>query len=141
MTRQAVLSAFGQRPLAPAEVIVVDDCSLDDTGPLAAQAGARVIRHERNQGEGAARNTGVAAATQPWLAMLDSDDQWLPSHLATRWPLCAEHVLVAGSALWGADAGPSFRYEGLVGRRPVTLPSPPALLYPANTPPLRATMP
>jgi len=140
MTRQAVLSALGQRPLAPAEVIVVDDCSHDDTGPLAAQAGARVIRHERNQGEGAARNTGVAAATQPWLAMLDSDDEWLPSHLATLWPLCADHVLVAGSALWCADDGTSFRYEGLVRRRPVTLRSPAALLYPGNYLPLSATM-
>ena len=139
MTRAAVLSALGQRPRPPAEVLVVDDCSTDDTGAVAAEAGARVIRHERNQGEGGARNTAVAAATQPWLAMLDSDDEWLPWHLQTLWPLHDGHVIVAGSALYCSEDG-SFRYHGLTRRRPRTLRSPAALLYPSNFLPLSATM-
>jgi glycosyltransferase involved in cell wall biosynthesis len=139
MTRQAVLSALGQRPHPPAEVLVVDDCSTDDTGRAAEEAGARVIRHERNQGEGGARNTAVAAATQPWLAMLDSDDEWLPWHLQTLWPLRDGHVVVAGSALYCSENG-SFRYQGLPGRGPRTLRSPAALLYPFNFLPLSATM-
>jgi glycosyltransferase involved in cell wall biosynthesis len=139
MTRRAVLSALSQRPRPPAEVIVVDDCSSDDTGRAAEEAGATVIRHERNQGEGRARNTAVEAAQHPWLAMLDSDDEWLPSHLATLWPLCADHVLVAGSALYVSEDG-SFRYQGLVGRRAVELRSPAALLYPGNLVPLSGAM-
>ena len=44
----------------PAEVIVVDDCSTDDTGASRRELGARVIRHAVNRGEGGARNTGIA---------------------------------------------------------------------------------
>lgn len=139
LTRLAVLSALAQRPSRPAEVIVVDDCSTDDTAHAAAEAGATVIRHERNQGEGAARNTAVGAATQPWLAMLDSDDEWLPTHLATLWPLRTGHILVAGSALYVFDDG-SFRFQGPVRRRPVVLSSPTALLHAGNYLPLSATM-
>ncbi|MEX2116870.1 MAG: glycosyltransferase family 2 protein [Bacteroidota bacterium] len=41
-----------------AEVVVVDDGSTDDTGKKARELGARVIRHERNLGKGAALSTG-----------------------------------------------------------------------------------
>jgi mycofactocin system glycosyltransferase len=65
-------AAAGQ---APYEVIVVDDCSADPSGieAVAAAAGARVIRRPVNGGPGAARNTGLAAATTPLVAFLDSD--------------------------------------------------------------------
>jgi GT2 family glycosyltransferase len=96
---RAVTSALAQRPAPPAEVLVVDDGSADDSGEVARRAGARVVRHAVNQRLGAARNTGLAHATQPWIALLDSDDEWLPHHLASLWPHRAEHVLLAGSAL------------------------------------------
>lgn len=132
MTCRAVRSALGQHPWPPAEVIVIDDCSTDATGPAAAEAGARVIRHERNLGEGAARNTGVAAATQPWIGLLDSDDEWLPGLLATLWPMHRQHVLLAGSALYVGPDPASFRYAGPSLRRPRILGSPTELLYPEN---------
>jgi len=132
MTRRAVLSALGQHPQSPAEVIVVDDCSTDETRWVAAEAGARVIRHESNQGEGAARNTGVAAATQPWLALLDSDDEWMPHLLATLWALRDGHVLVAGSAMVRSDEPGWERYAGPGRRRSRRLRSPAALIYPGN---------
>jgi GT2 family glycosyltransferase len=96
---RAVRTAFEQQPHAPAEVIVIDDCSADDTARVAREAGARVIRHETNRGAGAARNTGVANATQPWIALLDSDDEWLPNHLAALWPNRDGHVLLSGAAI------------------------------------------
>ena len=40
MLEQAIHSAFAQRPRPPAEVIVVDDCSSDDTAEAARAAGA-----------------------------------------------------------------------------------------------------
>ena len=55
MTARAVRSALAQVPRPPAEVIVVDDCSTDETGATAEAAGARVIRHEVNGGESVAR--------------------------------------------------------------------------------------
>ena len=83
---QAVASALAQHPAPPAEVLVVDDGSADDTAEVAERAGARVVRHAVNQRLGAARNTGLSHATQPWIALLDSDDEWLPHHLASLWP-------------------------------------------------------
>ncbi|MEA2440791.1 MAG: hypothetical protein QOH76_2215 [Thermoleophilaceae bacterium] len=132
MTRRAVESALGQRPRPPAEVIVVDDCSTDGTGAAAAEAGARVIRHERNQGEAGARNTGVGAATQPWIGLLDSDDVWLPHLLDTLWPLRAGHVMVAGSAMYRGPDPDRARYAGPIFERARTLRSPMALVYPGN---------
>jgi GT2 family glycosyltransferase len=102
---RAVASALAQRPSRPAEVVVVDDGSADDTAEVARLAGARVIRHSVNRRLGAARNTGLSNATQPWIALLDSDDEWLPHHLASLWPLRGPHVLLAASALRCAPDG------------------------------------
>ncbi|MBM3279374.1 MAG: glycosyltransferase family 2 protein [Candidatus Handelsmanbacteria bacterium] len=55
----------------PYEIIVVDDASPDRTAELAMKAGARVIRHPRNRGGGAARKTGIKAAC--WDAVLITD--------------------------------------------------------------------
>src|SRR3954464_2889077 len=105
MTARAVRSAFGQRPDPPAEVVVVDDCSSDATGAAAAAAGARVIRHPVNRGEGGARNTAVREAREPWVALLDSDDEWLPGHLAALWPHREDHVVLGATAVAsGGDA-------------------------------------
>lgn len=102
---RAVGSALAQRPSRPAEVVVVDDGSADDTAEVARLAGARVVRHSVNRRLGAARNTGLSNATQPWIALLDSDDEWLPHHLASLWPLRGPHVLLAASALRCAPDG------------------------------------
>lgn len=67
-----VQSLLAQVP-RPAEVLVVDDCSDDDTTGAAAHAGAAVIRLERNSGPGVARNIGAAAARGAVLAFTDAD--------------------------------------------------------------------
>src|SRR5205085_6920251 len=76
-TVRAIESILGQRPAVPAEIIVVDDGSADDTADAAEATGVRVVRHEVNQGLAAARNTGIEAASHEWVALLDSDDEWL----------------------------------------------------------------
>lgn len=132
MVRRAVASALAQRPNPPAEVIVVDDCSSDDTGAAAAEAGARVIRHERNRGEAGARNTALSHAQQPWIGLLDSDDEWLPDMLAKLWPLRGDHMLVGGASLNCGSDPRRDRYAGVLRRRPVILRSPESLIYPGN---------
>ena len=65
------------------EVIVVDDGSTDATVELARGVDARVnvIRNPRRGGPAAARNLAVAAAQGELLALLDADDQMLPTYL------------------------------------------------------------
>ena len=61
------------------EVLVVDDGSTDDTAAALARFGDR-IRYlpGPHGGAGRARNRGVAAASRPLVAFLDSDDEWVP---------------------------------------------------------------
>ena len=67
-----------------AEIIVVDDGSADSTAEIAAGfPKTRVIRRV-NGGQGAARNTGIHAATGEWIAFLDHDDVWLPRKTETQ---------------------------------------------------------
>jgi glycosyltransferase involved in cell wall biosynthesis len=128
MIARAVRSVQAQRRFAPAEILCVDDASADDTAGAAAAAGARVLRHDVNQGAAGARNTAIAAATQPWLALLDSDDEWLPGHLETLWPRRDGHVLVSGSAL-ALEADGTVRVHGRVLPWPARLTSPRPLLW------------
>ena len=69
------------------EIIIVDDCSTDDTQQVvAAFADSRIrhFRHEVNKGVSAARNTGIANARGEYIAFLDDDDEWLPTRLAKQ---------------------------------------------------------
>lgn len=140
MVERALRSVQAQRPAVPAEVIVVDDCSGDETGARAAELGARVITHERNQGRGGSRNTGLAAARHDWVALLDSDDEWLPSHLATVWAAREGFVLVGSAALSIGGAMSDHRVTGWAGRRSSVLAQPPDVALPENKLPTSAVL-
>lgn len=84
---RALASAFGQS-LPPAEVILVDDGSEDDTLAIVRREfanriaeGALRIVEAPHGGVSAARNHGLAAATGDLIAYLDSDNLWLPDYL------------------------------------------------------------
>ncbi|MDH6225392.1 MULTISPECIES: glycosyltransferase family 2 protein [Streptomyces] len=67
------------------EFLLVDDCSTDETPALLERAerdlpGARLLRHERNRGIAAARNTGLEAARGRYVTFLDGDDWLAPGH-------------------------------------------------------------
>jgi hypothetical protein len=126
--RRALSGVARQYPGRPAEVIVVDDGSVDTTADVAVELGAKVIRGGRNRGPAAARNTAIAACTQPWLAFLDSDDEWLPGHLELLWTSRGSHVLVASSALrCGPDPADDL-LDGPALAKPLLLPDPRPLL-------------
>ena len=73
------------------EIIVVDDGSTDNT-PLVANEFSDNIRYIRqeNKGLAGARNTGIRNAKSTYIALIDSDDIWLPNFLQKMMDLVAE---------------------------------------------------
>jgi len=81
---KAVESALVQT--VPVRIIVIDDCSTDDSFRILTDLAARhprltVRRQPRNGGPGAARNAGLRLAETEWVAGLDSDDYLLPDRM------------------------------------------------------------
>lgn len=71
------------------EMLIVDDCSSDNTVEVVEQAAVldprvRLIRQPKNGGPASARNSALEAATGRWIAFLDSDDLWLPQKLESQ---------------------------------------------------------
>jgi GT2 family glycosyltransferase len=83
---QALASVAGQT-VGPSTVVVVDDCSSDDTSERARRWQDRLplelIRLERNRGPGGARQRAIQATNTELVAILDADDFFLPDHLET----------------------------------------------------------
>lgn len=67
------------------ELIIVDDCSTDDTDevikPFLADGRIRYFKNEKNSGAAVSRNRALREAKGKWIAFLDSDDLWLPEKL------------------------------------------------------------
>jgi glycosyltransferase involved in cell wall biosynthesis len=105
-------------------VIVVDDGSIDHTAGLAAEAGAEVVRLERNSGKGAALKAGAARArvkSCAWMMTMDGDGQHLPAD-TPAFLRCAEETqaeLVVGNRMHHAQAIPGLRrfVNGWMSRR------------------------
>ena len=66
------------------ELIIVDDCSTDDTDSIVGQFSDKRIRYlknKKNSGAAISRNYALREAKGRWIAFLDSDDLWLPEKL------------------------------------------------------------
>jgi succinoglycan biosynthesis protein ExoO len=73
------------------EILVVDDCSRDDTREVVrrwalADDRIRLIEQPQNGGPAVARNAGFDAARGDWIALLDADDAWAEDRLASFMP-------------------------------------------------------
>ncbi len=81
LVRRAIESVLNQTRPAD-ELIVVDDGSTDATPDVLARFIPDIkLISQPNRGVSAARNTGIRAARGNWIALLDSDDEWLPDKL------------------------------------------------------------
>ena len=91
------------------EVIVIDDGSTDGTGEAAQDAGARVVRHPYNKGNGAAVKSGIRAATSDWIAIVDADGQHRTDDATRIVQKLGDYDLVVGARDPGTQATPGRR--------------------------------
>jgi glycosyltransferase involved in cell wall biosynthesis len=100
----ACLQSIVEQTNLPAETIVIDDGSCDETFEIVRSFAQShpvfrwTILRQANEGAGAARNAGLHAAEQPLVAFLDSDDRWLPEKLTE-----SADVLARGTDLVSTD--------------------------------------
>jgi glycosyltransferase involved in cell wall biosynthesis len=111
-----VVPAFNEEPVIGAlvqalgaggswhEIIVVDDGSSDATAARAGDAGATVVRHPYNKGNGAAVKTGIRRATGEFVLIVDGDGQHQAADAARIVSRLGEYDLVIGARSTGTQA-------------------------------------
>ena len=80
-----------------AEIIVVDDGSTDDTAARARQAGALVVRHPYNKGNGAAVKTGIRHTMGDYIVLIDGDGQHDAADIPRLLSYFPEYDMVVGA--------------------------------------------
>ena len=122
---QVIRTVLAQRPVM--ELIVVDDCSKDGTWDVLQKIEretkrVRVIRHEVNQGKGAALRTGFKHATSPIVIVQDADFEYAPNeyYLVLGPILSGKADVVYGSRFLGSEAHRVLYFWHSVGNRFLT---------------------
>lgn len=127
-TLEQIVSRLERVPVDK-EIIVVDDCSSDDTPKIAARlaAAGRIswTRHEHNQGKGAALRTGFARARGEFVVVQDADLEYDPDELPRLMePLLAGKAdVVFGSRFSGGESHRVLYFWHSVGNWVLTLAS------------------
>jgi glycosyltransferase involved in cell wall biosynthesis len=109
------------------QIVLVDDCSTDGTGDVLRELAAgdgdvTLLRHERNQGKGAALRTAFAAARGDVLLIQDADLEYSPEEYPTLLRPIVEgkaHV-VYGSRFTGGSYSRVHLYSHYLGNKMLT---------------------
>ena len=96
------------------EIIVIDDGSEDATAQRAAEAGACVVRHPYNKGNGASVKTGIRTATGEYILIVDGDGQHRPEDARRLIARLGEYDLVIGARSTGTQATHARRFGNSV---------------------------
>ena len=100
---RAIESVLAQTSPA-SEIIVVDDGSSDGTASWIREHYPQIkLIEQPNRGVSAARNRGIESTHCDWIALLDSDDEWLPKKLEEQVALItgrSEHRLIHSDEIW-----------------------------------------
>jgi len=99
------------------EILVVDDGSSDSTAAEAETAGARVLRHPYNKGNGAAVKTGIRESSGEYVLILDGDGQHQPADAVRLVSQLGEYDLVVGARSGSTQAGTRRRIGNAVLNR------------------------
>ena len=91
------------------EIIVVDDGSADETAAQARAAGACVVRHPYNKGNGAAVKTGIRRASGAFVLIIDADGQHPPEDARRIAARLGDFDLVIGARNGATQASPARR--------------------------------
>ncbi len=99
---EEALRSVGEQTHGNWELIIVDDCGPNDGTAEAVQRFSlehshhriTFIRHQQNQGVSSARNTAIHESVGQYIALLDPDDFWLPSHLERAMSIFVEDANV-----------------------------------------------
>lgn len=86
------------------EIIIVDDCSKDNTQEVVRgfnDKRIKYIRNEVNKGEAGSRNVGIMNSNAEYIAFLDDDDEWLPDKLKLQIDLLENNPSVVGVVYTG----------------------------------------
>jgi glycosyltransferase involved in cell wall biosynthesis len=94
------------------EVLVIDDGSGDGTASVAATAGARVIKHPYNKGNGAAVKTGIRNAAGDYVLIIDADGQHTAADALRLVGFLGEYDLVVGTRAGSIQQASAARHMG-----------------------------
>jgi glycosyltransferase involved in cell wall biosynthesis len=94
------------------EVLVVDDGSSDETAIVAATAGARVIKHPYNKGNGASVKTGIRHASGEYILIIDADGQHTASDALRLITFLGDYDLVVGTRAGSNQQASHARHLG-----------------------------
>lgn len=98
----ALLGKIQALKLSRAEIIVIDDGSMDQSAEVALSAGASVIRHPYNIGNGAAVKSGIRAARGRLIVLMDGDGQHRPEDIPNLLAETSNYHMVVGARAKGS---------------------------------------